>query len=377
MNVVERTKATFAFEPVDHLVRTCFYFWPQALERWKQEGLDEGFSGRVTAEEGEANPFHFDPSPWVGHGLDLGWVDAPFMPPYEEKVLESQGDIDIVQDRNGQIKKVIRGMVHGFMPTYLKNCVETREDWEQDVRPRLDPDTPERWTGFEEYIARTAPRVKAEEVLVTANVIGGYMVLRDLFGPEKLLYVFHDDPKLVHDCMTAWRHLMITCLTRVQMYMPFFRFYLAEDICYKSGPLISPEKVRTFLLPYYRDVVEELRSGQRERLYFEVDTDGNPEQLIPVYREIGMDAMSPFEVAAGCDVVKLGREYPDLVIRGGIDKRILAAGPEKIERELQRIMPVMVERGGFIPTSDHGVPHDVSLANYRYYRDRVVELDHR
>jgi len=86
--------------------------------------------------------------------------------------------------------------------------------------------------------------------------------------------------------------------------------------------------------------------------------------------------MSPFEVAAGCDVVKIGREYPDLVIRGGIDKRILATGPEMIEQELQRIMPVMVTRGGFIPTSDHGVPHDVSLANYQYYRDRVVELDH-
>lgn len=230
--------------------------------------------------------------------------------------------------------------------------------------------------GFEEYIAQTVPRVKAGEVLVTANVIGGYMLLRDLFGPQKLLYVFHDDPGLVHDCMATWRHLMSTCLKRVQAHMPFFRFFIAEDICYKSGPLVSPEMVRTFLLPYYRDVVEELRGGQKERLYFEVDTDGNPALLIPVYREIGMDAMSPFEVAAGCDVVRIGREYPDLVIRGGIDKRILAAGPEAIEQELQRIMPVMVARGGFIPSCDHGVPHDVSLTDYQYYRDRVVALDH-
>ena len=87
--------------------------------------------------------------------------------------------------------------------------------------------------------------------------------------------------------------------------------------------------------------------------------------------------MSPFEVAAGCDVVRIGREYPDLVIRGGIDKRILAAEPEAIETELQRIMPAMVERGGYIPSCDHGVPHDVSLANYQYYRDRVLELDRR
>ena len=29
------------------------------------------------------------------------------------------------------------------------------------------------------------------------------------------------------------------------------------------------------------------------------------------YRELGMDYMSPFEVASGCDVVRTGKEYPD------------------------------------------------------------------
>ena len=40
-----------------------------------------------------------------------------------------------------------------------------------------------------------------------------------------------------------------------------------------------------------------------------------------------MDAMSPFEVASGCDVVEIGRQYPNLFMLGGIDKRVLAAGP--------------------------------------------------
>ena len=52
-------------------MRTCFYFWPQALERWKQEGLDERFSGTVTTEEGEYNPFHFDPSLSLGTAKNL------------------------------------------------------------------------------------------------------------------------------------------------------------------------------------------------------------------------------------------------------------------------------------------------------------------
>jgi len=202
------------------------------------------------------------------------------------------------------------------------------------------------------------------------------MYLRDLFGPEKLLYAFYDAPDLIHDCLKQWLDLMVTVLTRVQDHVPIYRLFLAEDICYKSGPLISPKTFREFLAPYYRELVQTLRRRQRERLYFEVDTDGNPDGLLPAYIECGLDAMEPFEVAAGCDVVRTAREYPQLILAGGIDKRILAAGPEAIDREVERILPAMVARSGFHPTCDHGVPHDVSFANYCHYRKRVLELDH-
>ena len=46
------------------------------------------------------------------------------------------------------------------------------------------------------------------------------------------------------------------------------------------------------------------------------------------------------------------------------------------DRELERIIPAMVVRGGYYPTCDHGVPEDVSLENYLHYRKRVQELDH-
>jgi uroporphyrinogen decarboxylase len=87
-----------------------------------------------------------------------------------------------------------------------------------------------------------------------------------------------------------------------------------------------------------------------------------------------MDAMSPFEVASGCDVVEIGRQYPGLAIFGGIDKRILAAGQTAIDAHLEAILPVMRARGGYIPTSDHGVPAEVPYEDYLYYRKRCVEL---
>ena len=87
-----------------------------------------------------------------------------------------------------------------------------------------------------------------------------------------------------------------------------------------------------------------------------------------------MDVMSPFEVASNCDVVRTGKEFPNLVITGGIDKRVLAQGKKEIDEMVERIIPAMRERGGYIPTCDHGVPAEVSLENYLHYRQRCVEL---
>jgi uroporphyrinogen decarboxylase len=87
-----------------------------------------------------------------------------------------------------------------------------------------------------------------------------------------------------------------------------------------------------------------------------------------------MDVMSPFEVASNCDVVEVGRQYPNLVIKGGIDKRVLAKSKDDIDRMVEYILPAMRERGGYVPTCDHGVPEEVPYENYLHYRKRCVEL---
>jgi uroporphyrinogen decarboxylase len=136
--------------------------------------------------------------------------------------------------------------------------------------------------------------------------------------------------------------------------------------------------MREFLLPYYQQLIANVKARQIDlarHLYVQVDTDGYAVPVLPLYKEsIGMDAMSPFEVAAGCDVVEIGRQYPDLAIFGGIDKRVLAQGRAAIDAHLERILPVMRARGGYIPTCDHGVPAEVPYKDYLYYRKRCVEL---
>ena len=203
------------------------------------------------------------------------------------------------------------------------------------------------------------------------------MYLRSLIGPVELLYKFYEEPELIHDCMETWFELADKVISEHQKYVTLDEIFLAEDICYNKGSLISPKMIREFLFPYYQKLIDNIKKRQLDKnrhLYIQIDTDGFAVPLIPIYQEIGMDVMSPFEVASGCDVVKIAKDFPELIMTGGIDKRILAESKNSINKELERIIPFMRERGGYIPTCDHGVPEEVPYENYLFYRKRCVEL---
>ena len=368
MNSIQRMRATYNFEPVDRLVRREFYIWGEAIERWKAEGMPDD------ADQAELFGFDGPADTWLGM---LGWCEPEFVPAIETKLLESTSDYEIVRDNAGRTVKFFKGRRHGFMPTYLKHAVANERDWQEEIAPLLSPDTPQRWAGFDERLA--AVRAADEEgKRIVANVIGGYMYLRALVGPEDICYMFVDSPQLVHEMMQAWLHLAEVVCARFQEHVEIDELFLGEDICYNHGLLISPDMVREFIFPYYQQLLANIRSRQKggKRLFFQLDTDGNCDEALELYRGIGLDVMSPFEVAAGNDVVEIARKYPDLVISGGIDKRVMAAGKDAIEDHLNHIIPFMVERGGYIPTCDHGVPDNVSYENYLYYRRRIMELDH-
>ena len=104
------------------------------------------------------------------------------------------------------------------------------------------------------------------------------------------------------------------------------------------------------------------------------NSDGDITSLIPVWLEAGINVLYPFEVQAGMDVVKVRQKYGrNLRMWGGIDKRVLAIGHEAIDKELERVEP-LVREGGYIPSLDHSIPPDVSYSNYLYFMERLWKL---
>jgi uroporphyrinogen decarboxylase len=348
--------------------------WYYSIKAWKEQGLP------VHLEEGtdEWNAyFSFDPSAQYCRWR-AGWTDAAMVPWFEPKILESRPDGTVLTfDRAGRKVLVFEDQTRNIMPEYVDHPVKDMKSWKELVEWRLDFSSEQRQADLAGDIPEMVAKAK-QGYFMRQRVIGCFMYLRSLIGPEGLLFMFYDDPELIHACLQKWYELSDAILADTQKHVSLDEILFGEDICYNNGPLISPDMIEEFLIPYYKKLVDNARRRQMDQdrhLFIQVDTDGKCMPVIDVYaKHIGMDVMSPFEVASGCDVVQIGKDHPDLIMLHGIDKRIMAKSKQAIDAELERIIPVMKARGGYIPACDHGVPEDVSLENYLHYRKRMIEL---
>lgn len=306
----------------------------------------------------------------------LGWCEASFCPDFPVVVLADRGETEVVQDHAGRHVLYFKGRRQAFMPEYLTHPVRDWRSWEA-VRPRLDFSAPGRLEKLQAMRDEAVAAIAGGEFL-TQQIIGGYMYLRSLIGPEEVLYMFYDQPDLIHACMQVWLELADQVTAFYQQILVYDEIFLGEDICFNHGSLIAPEMIRSFLFPYYQQLFANIRTRQADRrrpLYVQLDSDGDCREILDLYhREAGFTVFSPLEVASGCDVVALARQHPDFVFSGGFDKRILAAGVAAIDREVDRIFPVMYARGGYFPTCDHGVPPEVNWRDYRHFRRRCLEF---
>jgi uroporphyrinogen decarboxylase len=248
-----------------------------SMDRWKAEGhIKDGDNLDIL--------FGFDP-PGKFHTGNLGWCEGGFCPVFEEKVLEDQGEYELVQDFAGRGVRCFKNRRSGFMPEYVDHPVKDIKSWEEKCLWRMDPKTPERLPGIEKAIAG-AKKAAAEGQIICANLVGGYMYLRSLMGPVDLMYLLYDNPELVHRCMDTWFKLADSVYERMQKEIVFDEVFIGEDICYNHGFLISVDMIREFLFPYYQQLLANVKSRQLDKtrkLHFHVDTDGFSDPAITLY----------------------------------------------------------------------------------------------
>jgi uroporphyrinogen decarboxylase len=304
-------------------------------------------------------------------------------PGFEAEVLEEDERYQIIRHATGIVTRALKeGAKDGTrmsMDTYLDFPVKERPDFEA-LKWRFDPASPARyrrwWTDYVRQLLNRDYILRLPDQWGPGSINSFYGTLRAWMGTEKACTVFYDDPSLAHDMCEFIADFLIATLDRVLNDLqdePADYFIWFEDYAYKGGPLVSPRIFKEFLLPCYRRVNDVLRSHGVEVIF--QDSDGDPSVLFPLMLEAGINGTWPLEAASGMDPVKVRKEYGhDLLLIGGIDKRVLAQDRKAIKAELLYKMPALLEDGGYIPTLDHTVPPDVSYENWLYYLELKREI---
>jgi uroporphyrinogen decarboxylase len=358
MTPQERFIKTMHFESVDRIPYWVPVLWSETIEKWQKEGHP------YTDEDAEEKLFECDHKEHVRMWLN-------FEPPFEENILGSDADYLTIQTPKGVVEKVLKNRPRDSQISFpLEYPIKNRDDYLK-YRSRLTGNIKERMTKVGNLDKH---KIRDYTVSLRGSLdCGFYGPLRDLVGFECLNYLFYDDPILIEMMMDDRAELIIQMSDNILEKTTIDWFCFWEDMAYKTGPMISPEMFRKFMMPRYRLITDYLHKRGIDLIF--VDSDGDISQLIPLWLECGVNGMWPFEVQAGMDVITIRKKFgKDLLLIGGLDKRELAKGKTEIEREILKKVPPLIKEGGYIPRPDHSIPPDVSYDNYKYFMEFLRKI---
>jgi uroporphyrinogen decarboxylase len=353
----QRWQNIFHFKPVDRIFNMEFGWWSDTLKRWHNEGLPEEID---TIGKGDRF-FNFDQMLYVPVKLGL-------IPSFERKILEQTDRYIVIQDESGVISKQFTDGT-STIPHYIKFPIENRNDW-LEFKKRLNPETSrypceKEWKDFKKIAENSE-----YPVIIGGGSLFGW--IRGWMGFENCLMAFYDQPDLIDEMIDYICDFVLRVDERALNEVRIDAVGMWEDMAFKTQPMISPVLFERFLVPRYKKMSERFKKAGIDLIF--IDCDGNINELVELWLDAGINIMFPLEINSGSDPVKLRKKFGKRVLlMGGVDKKALIAGPEAIDRELERIKPV-VEEGGYIPHVDHRVPPDVSLKNYMYYLRRKKEV---
>jgi len=353
MNDTERYYACMNYKPVDRAPTWVWTPWPETIERWKHEGYNP-----------ESFDLYMNDDIW---NAPHDWF-FPY-PPFEKKIIEESEDTVLYMNHEGIVLREFKNQPFSSMPQFVKFPVENRHEFHAFWKQRMQSD----------WRARRGPNWKYELlqlrsephplIILGDRWTGFFGPLRNLLGVERLCMTFYDDPAFIEEMMDTMAEYIIEMVGQILDVVKIDAFIMWEDMAYNKGAIISPQLVRRFMLSRYKKVTEYL--FERNVPFIGLDCDGQIYELIPIWIEAGLNFLYPFEVQAGMDVLDVRRKYgKDMRIWGGIDKKALAIGKKAIDKEIDRVKPLIYE-GGYVPFTDHSVPPDVSFENYRYYRTKL------
>ena len=368
----ERTMAILHYQKADRLPAVHFGYWPELVVEWAEQGKIPKEYANCWYDGGEIDQALDRLIGWDFNWQHMSGSNNGLSPRFEHKVIEVlPGGIQRVQNGDGVIERIAPGVVS--IPAEDDYLLKDREAFETLYRPKMQ--------FFEERVDRAYYESFNENVyhkcdtpigIHLGSVIGEIRNMTSVIGMSYLMY--DEDEDLFADIIDTYAEMQYRCAEAILKTGAKFDFaHYWEDICFNTGPLLSPEIFRELCAKHYKRRNELCHSYGIDLI--SLDCDGVTEKLLETWLESGVNIMFPIEVGTWGDQFEVARrKYGERILGvGGMDKTCLRLDRAAVDRELDR-MKRLVSLGGFLPCPDHRLMPGSKFELVQYYAEEVKKI---
>jgi len=237
------------------------------------------------------------------------------------------------------------------------------------------------WADFESYpwpkaedlshpSLEYASAVVPDGMKVAAFMYGGVFENATwLMGLESFSYALADQPDLVAAICQRVGELATASATRAVAIDNVEMVFLADDLGFFSGTLVSPAVIRRHIVPHYKKIADLVHAAGKLIVFHSC---GNMYKLMDeIIDDVGMDAKHSFEDKI-LPVEEASRHWGERVaILGGVDMDLLGRGSvEQVRARTRQILDVCGARG-----TGYGLGSGNTAANYIPRQNYLAMLD--
>ncbi len=324
--------------------------WFDTIKRWQNEGMPAGMDFTE----------YFDIDRIIKIVPDVS-------PRLKPQILEETDDYRIYTSSWGRTTKAFKNKTS--TPQFLDFMIKDQDKWNK-VKERVIPDRNRiDWNSLESSYKDWKEKGYWLKLALT---FGFDITHSSIVGTEDLLIAMIEEPEW---CMDMFGHCLdVSIALACQILDAGYEFdciYWCDDMGFKQNQFFSLSTYRELLKPYHKKAIE---WAHGRGLVTELHSCGYVRPFLPDLVDMGLDSLNPIEVKSGMDPAEIKRVFGDrLVIRGGISA-ILWDDKDKMAEECRRLIPIMKENGGYVFSTDHSVPSNVSLADFRTITGLAKEL---
>jgi uroporphyrinogen decarboxylase len=341
----ERFRRMFAHQEADR-VPIIDGPWEATIERWHREGMPENQN-------------------FVDYfGLDHFWSPklTDNSPRFPARIL-SETDTDITYTSDWGVT-MRQWKNTASTPEFLAHTIVDGDAWRAAKERITLSDDRVNW----DLLKKQYKVMREKGAWISPVVWFGFDVTHSwMVGTERVLLALVEDPDWLVDMWRTELETELALLDRAwDSGYTFDSIMWFDDMGYKQNQFFSLRMYRNLLKPFHQRAIDWAHAkGIKAHLH----SCGDVRPFVPELVNMGLDALNPLEVKAGMDPVLLKQQFGrSLVFHGGVNA-VLWDKPDEIAAEMERVIPVMKENGGYIFSSDHSVPSSVSLEDFR----RIVE----